>query len=137
MTGNVIFDIKVEYADFDHAAFVSLSYSSPSTPKQVVPNSVLFPALDLLSSTTYGGGRNTLISWPTQTCATTSTVKGAGLTIATAGIPAYFTIQSYDEYQNLRPNQNNNGVGGSVSTADCKTAALCNWRVRVVSDTVS
>jgi len=137
MTGNVIFDIKVEYADFDNAAYVTLSYSSPSTPKQVVPNSVLFPALDLLSSSTYGGGRNSLTSWPTVTCATTSTVRGAGLTIATAGIPAYFTIQSFDEYSNLRPNQNNNGVDASVSTADCKTSALCNWRVRVTSDTVS
>jgi len=27
-------------------------------------------------------------------------VNGAGLTIATAGIPAYFTIQSIDQYGN-------------------------------------
>jgi len=137
MIGNVLFDIKVEYADFDNAAYVTLSYSSPSTPKQVIPNSVLFPGLDLLSSSTYGGGRNTLTSWPSVTCASTSTVRGTGLTIATAGIPAYFTIQSFDEYSNPRPNQNNNGVTTSESTADCKTADLCNWRVRVVSDTVS
>jgi len=137
MVGNVIFDIKVEYADFDNAAYVTLSYSSPSTPKDVIPNSVLFPALDLLSSSAYGGGRNTLVSWPAVTCATTSTVNGAGLTIATAGIPAYFTIQSYDQYGNPRLNQDSQGVAGTTSTADCKTTVLCNWRVRVVPDTVS
>jgi len=146
MTGNVIFDIKVEYADFADAAYVTLSYSSPSTPKDVIPNSVLFPALDLLSSATYGGGRNTLLSWPTVTCATTSKVNGAGLTIATAGIPAYFTIQSIDQYGNSRYNQNNQGVTTTTSTADCKafdTADpptdddVCNLRVRIVPDTVS
>jgi len=141
MVGNVIFDIKVEYADFDNNAYVTLSYSSPSTPKDVIPNSVLFPALDLLSSSTYGGGRNTLTSWPAVTCATTSTVNGAGLTIATAGIAAAFTIQSYDQYGNTRPSQDSSGSTGSspptVSTADCAASAVCNWRVRIVPDTVS
>jgi len=43
-----------------------------------------------------------LVSFPAQTCASTSLANGDGLTITTAGVSATFTITSFDSFANER-----------------------------------
>ena len=63
------------------------------------------PSAALYSNTTTFNLCNqnqTLYVEPAVVCASTSSAQGAGLTGATAGTPAKFTIQSRDEYMNNR-----------------------------------
>jgi len=126
MSANVVHDIKLEYKEGTDNAFVELKYSSPSTQKTVVPSSRLFP-----SKNTILNGRNTLTVHHTVISATVSTVNGPGLTIATTGVMASFTIESKDMYGNSRSKQD-------AGVQDCPSAgANCMFNMRITPDDTS
>ena len=60
------------------------------------------PLSMLHSSTHVEGSPVTLPTSPSAFCATLSTVHGSALTIATAGVPATFTMRTRDEFGNVR-----------------------------------
>jgi len=101
LVGNVLYDIDLQYQSGGAAAFCSLWCSSPSTPKQIVNSSALFVEAETIS-----GGDLQISSLPAIVSGTVSKITGPGLSIATAGIRASFTVMSMDMYGNLRDNCN-------------------------------
>jgi hypothetical protein len=93
----VLYDVTLEYKTASEVAYCSLSFSSPSTGKQIVPKSALF-----VEAQTVTGGSINQFTLPTVISASVSTIHGPGLSIATAGIPASFTVLAKDMYGNLR-----------------------------------
>jgi hypothetical protein len=66
-------------------------------PKAIIPSEYLLTNRQLL-----GGGDSILITLPAVICASQSNLSGNGLTLATAGISASFSVWSRDMYGNLR-----------------------------------
>jgi len=110
LTGGIWYDIQLEYVPGPtppaHEAKLHLSWNSPQQGKQLVPSERLRSSASLVGpeSSTGGpnGGFNILDVHPTVVCAATSDMRGPGLSIATAGISASFTVWSKDMYGNLR-----------------------------------
>ncbi len=119
LVGGVLYDILVEYQDFNDAASVSMSWQSVTQSKQVVPSSRLFQVTVGISSSPFS-----LNIVPNIACATTSALAGKGLSIATSGISSTFTIFEKDMYFNART------VAGSG-------ALTANYVVRLASDTAA
>jgi len=121
LSANVLYDIRLEFSKTTSNAQVQLRYSSASITNSVIPSSVLFPYKRVI-----GNGLLPLNVEHAIICATTSRVMGPGLTIATTGIPAFFTIQSRDEYQNLRIHQNSAQSGcDGFFCQDCSSISTC------------
>lgn len=95
--GTVLYDMTLEYQTTAGLSFCELWFSSPSTAKQVVPQDDLFIKAQTISS-----GDKDIDVVASVVSGTVSTAKGAGLSIATAGIPASFTVVSRDMYGNTR-----------------------------------
>ena len=95
--GTVLYDITLEYQTTTGLSFCELWFSSPSTAKQVVPQDDLFIKAQTISS-----GDKSIDVVASVVSGTVSAVDGAGLSIATAGIPASFTVVSRDMYGNTR-----------------------------------
>ncbi len=95
---NTLFDIKLQYRDssVDNAA-IALAWQGPSVASSIVPSTRLFNNLEPLRGSPFA-----VASWPAATCASTSTATGPGLSLATAGVPASFTITAYDHLNNAR-----------------------------------
>jgi hypothetical protein len=93
----VLYDLTFEYQTVGEVSYCSLSFSSPSTSKQVIPKSALF-----VEAQTVNGGALNQYTLPSVISASVSTIHGPGLSIATAGIPASFTVLAKDMYGNLR-----------------------------------
>ena len=95
--GTVLYDITLEYQTTAGLSFCELWFSSPSTPKQVVAQDDLFIKAQTISS-----GDKSIDVVASVVSGTVSSIQGAGLSIATAGIPASFTVVSRDMYGNVR-----------------------------------
>jgi len=96
LSQGVLYDLTLEYQTVGEVSYCSLSFSSPSTTKQIIPKSALF-----VEAQTVVGGSVNQYTLPTVISASVSTIHGPGLSIATAGIPASFTVLAKDMYGNL------------------------------------
>ena len=98
LTSGVLYDIRLEYVSgASNDRKLTLAWQSIDQVKQVVPNSQLRAASSLLQ-----GGSLQLSVLPTVICAAASLIRGPGLTLATAGVSASFTVWNRDMYGNLR-----------------------------------
>jgi hypothetical protein len=99
LMAGTLYPMRLEYKQVVGNASAHLSWSSRSQGKVIVPSTSLYS-----NSTTYNlcNRNQSLYVEPAVVCAATSSAEGAGLTAATAGRPAKFTIQSRDEYMNNR-----------------------------------
>ena len=97
-----LLDIKLEYKQLGAAASIKLS-SNGGTLIDPIPSTNLF-----LNREIRGSPFPPMSVQPAPTCASKSSVRGQGLTSATAGVPSMFTIQSNDQYFNER------GIGGDL-----------------------
>jgi len=130
LSANVLYDIRLEFSKTTSNAQVQLRYSSASISDSVIPSSSLFPYKRVI-----GNGLMPLNVEHSIICATTSRVSGHGLTIATAGLPAYFTIQSRDEYQNPRIHQNALQSGcNQFFCQDCSSTTTCRLSSTLILD---
>jgi hypothetical protein len=95
----VLYDILLEYGSSqpDNRRVRLEAEAPPFLPRAVVPASALSSGRELLS-----GGAVGLVTLPAVVCAAASGLTGAGLTLATAGVPASFTVWARDVYGNLR-----------------------------------
>ena len=95
----VLYDIRVEYqrsATPHSYGYLNVTWGWGSVEQHPIPSSMLLP-----NRRPVDGGRLGLTVHPNVACASTSQVYGKGLTIATAGIPASFTIIVRDECECL------------------------------------
>jgi hypothetical protein len=91
--------VQIDYVDYEGAASVQLSWKSKSQPESIVPKEVLF--YETTSAMLSRNGDPLKIE-PAELCTSTSSASGQGLSISTAGYVARFTIQSRDQFGNLR-----------------------------------
>jgi hypothetical protein len=102
MTPNY-YDLKMEYKQYagSHAQAVLRWHcgisGSACEHKSIIPSSNLFQIREVS-----GSPFPPFTVEAAPTCAARSTVEGPGMSSATAGVPAAFTIQSIDEYGNER-----------------------------------
>lgn len=96
LLGNQMYAIRVEYRHWTGNASFSLSWNSASVPKELIPSQRLYSVTTLGSIST----KNYFVNpGPAHS---SSTIYGSGITIATAGLPAYFTVHTTDRYGNQR-----------------------------------
>ena len=120
LKANVFYTIKMEYKELTGNAYVTLSYCSPPTPKEIVPASQLHFETRAVSSPF-----STQVV-PAPTCAMTSVATGDGLAKATAETASQFTIQANDQYSNERL------VGGDTYSVRCYPPSTETIRQRAV-----
>jgi hypothetical protein len=125
LTSNVVYDVTVEYVAASAPAHVVLSYSSYSQARVVIPSSALFPISSIFSN----GAQTLSVVDFRRNCGASSLVSGSGLSIATAGISASFTITSIDQYGNVRQSQSVN--------PDCNDQNACVFATVAVPDDAS
>jgi len=125
LASNVVYDVTVEYVAAAVPAYLTLSYSSYSQAKIRVPSAALFP----FASTFSNGAQTLTVVDFRRNCGASSLVNGPGLTVATAGVSAIFTITSVDQYGNRRSSQ-------SVQP-DCSVDATCVFASVAVPDDAS
>ena len=89
LVGNVLYDVKVQYKELVGNAQMSLLWESTSRSLEVVPSYRLFSQ----SSHVAGSPFQTTV-FPALTSGAVSVAYGQGLSLATAGNPAAFTIQA-------------------------------------------
>ena len=97
---NVAYDIRVEYQRSAHPGsngYMNVTWGWQGREQHEIPSTALLPTRRPVD-----GGRVPLVVHPNVACASTSQAYGHGLTIATAGVVASFTIISRDEYANVR-----------------------------------
>jgi len=97
---NVLYDIKMRYNDVSGRASVDLRWKYSSGVFVTIPSNNLFA-----SSSPILGSPFSAYVFPALTCGSSSTVKGDGLSLATAGIPASFTIIAKDHSAICAPRQ--------------------------------
>jgi hypothetical protein len=97
MVRNSLYDIRVEYKDLSGPSEIHLAMQGPSFTESVVPSSRLFSV-----ASSVAGSPFMATVFPALTSGTVSTAVGSGLSIATAGIPALFSIQAMDNLGNPR-----------------------------------
>lgn len=101
---HVFYNIKLEYKEVTGAAFVRMSWSSQSTPKEIVPASQLYYETHIKQSPF------SFIVSPSVAVGSHCWAVGEGLALATAGTSAQLTLQANDVYDNER------GEGGDLFT---------------------
>lgn len=120
LLAGTFYDLQVTYTELTGAASISLYYSSPSLPKQPIPSSALYYSMPIVNSpffaTVVPGGAD----FPY------TIAFGPGLSNATAGIPATFSVQTKDalgnnqttDYEGFEPSEllqvTISSVGGNV-----------------------
>jgi hypothetical protein len=97
LVANTLYDIKLQYKDASGLAEVHLLWESSSQSSQVVPSSRLFS-----TATAVAGSPFTATVFPALASGAVSTASGSGLSLATAGTPASFTIQAKDHLGNIK-----------------------------------
>jgi len=96
LVANAMHAIRVEYRHWSGNASVSLSWSSASVVKELLPPQRLY------SVTTIGAISTQNFYVLPGPAHSSSSLYGSGITIATAGVPAYFTVHTIDRYGNQR-----------------------------------
>ena len=94
---NALYDIRVEYKDVAGPSEIHLAMQGPSFTESVISSNRLFSI-----ASSVAGSPFTATVFPALTSGTVSTAAGSGLSLATAGIPAMFTIQAMDNLGNAR-----------------------------------
>ena len=89
LVGNVLYDVKVQYKEAIGNSQISLLWESTSRSLEVVPSYRLFSQ----SSHVAGSPFQTTV-FPSLTSGAVSIANGQGLSLATAGTAASFTIQA-------------------------------------------
>ncbi len=96
LVANTLHAIRVEYRHWTGNASVSLSWNSASLLSEIIPSERLY------SVTTLGAVSTQTFYVVPGPAHSSSTIYGAGATIATAGVPTYFTVNTLDRYGNQR-----------------------------------
>ena len=94
-----LYPIKLEYKQMTGNASVQLRWKSRSQSKAIVPSSAYY---SWTTTHTLSNSNGSVYVEPAKVCSSTSTAFGPGLSVATAGVTAFFTIQARDEYLNNR-----------------------------------
>jgi hypothetical protein len=94
LESHVFYDLVLEYVELTGTASVSLSYSSTTIQKQVIPSTRFFYATDILGSPFHTTVVPGAVSYPF------TTAFGTATTYAVAGVPSYFFIQTKDSLGN-------------------------------------
>lgn len=92
--GNLMTDLNVFYLAGAAQKGPRLSWKGPTFAKQIVPSAALFVRCDLVAPPP-------LVVVPAALCATTSSLRGGGLSIATVGVAATFALTARDAYSNV------------------------------------
>eukprot|EP00960_Hanusia_phi_P071583 767583-Hanusia_phi.AAC.5 len=95
MVRDVMVDIKIEYKTIANFGSIELSWSSVSQPEGPIPTSRLFFAAEHIHGSPFQ-----LAVYPANTCGSLSTAYGASVSLATAGLASYMTIQARDHLGN-------------------------------------
>jgi hypothetical protein len=111
-SAKLLLDIKLEYKQLGASASIKLTETLSGTTA-VIPSTRLFRNREI-----YGSPFPPMSVQPAPTCAFKSSVRGQGLTSATAGVPSMFTIQSNDQYFNKR------GIGGDLYVVRLQVGGL-------------
>jgi hypothetical protein len=96
LSTNALYTIRVEYRHWTGSASINLSWGSASLPNEIIPSNRLY------SVTTIGAISTQNFYVVPGPAHSSSTIYGAGVTIATAGVAAYFTVHTVDRYGNQR-----------------------------------
>jgi len=88
------YDLSIQYVELTGAASISLSYSSISVKKQIIPSSKLFYPMDIIGSPF----PTTII--PGAADYPYTDAFGSGLSDSTSGVPTWFYIQTKDSSGN-------------------------------------
>ena len=89
--------MKLQYKDESGSAELHLLWESTGQTSQVVPSSRLFSTAEAVAGSPF-----TATIFPALASGTISTATGSGLSLATAGTPASFTIQAKDHLGNIK-----------------------------------
>ena len=92
-----LYELRLEYKEVTDLAAVKLYYSSPSIMRSIVPSSRMYHTAQHVQGSPFD-----LYVAPNLVNADTSSAHGHGLSFATAGSPATFTVVARDDYDNLR-----------------------------------
>jgi hypothetical protein len=116
LRSNAFYDIQLRYRDITGTASVHLQYDRLAAGFTYVPSSRLFS-----EATSIQGSPFSTTVFPAMTCGSLSILNGDGLSLATAGVRASFTITARDHLGNAVSNVNDMftarvrfGVIGSV-----------------------
>jgi ubiquitin len=101
-SANSLLDIKLEFKQLGASASIQLQ-ATHSTGSSVIASNQLFRNREIV-----GSPFPPMSIQPALTCASKNSVRGVGLSSATAGLPSRSTIQSNDQYINER------GIGGDL-----------------------
>ena len=99
MVAGSMYPLKLEYKQVTGNASVQLRWRSRSQAKEIVPKDALY---SWTTTHALSNSNGSVYVEPAKVCSSTSTAFGKGLSAATAGVAAYFTIQARDEYMNNR-----------------------------------
>jgi hypothetical protein len=95
LSSNTLYDIKLDYKDTSASAAVALYWIRNNLAAVIVPSD------RLIGYTAHvAGSPFTSTVFPALTCGSLSTATGQGVSLATAGIPASFTIVAVDHLGN-------------------------------------
>ncbi len=99
LTSDVQYDVRLDYQrDGSAQGSVQLTWATPVSTGIHTPISVQ----QLAFESAFSGYPSDVLVLPSVACGTKSRGSGSGLTIATVGEAAAFTITAYDAYSNLR-----------------------------------
>jgi hypothetical protein len=101
LRSNALYDIQLRYRDITGTASVHLQYDRLTAGFTYVPSSRLFA-----EATSIQGSPFSSTVFPAMTCGTLSILNGDGLSLATAGVKASFTITARDHLGNVVSNVN-------------------------------
>jgi len=114
LAANALYDVKLQYKDVSGAAAISLSWQGPvPVSKAVIPSTSLFSAADPVAGSPFAAA-----VYPARTSGTVSTAFGSGLSVATAGVEAAFTIQARDHLGNPKTTADDTFVVRARHNAD-------------------
>jgi len=118
-TAGHMYPITLEYREAATNASCKLFYSSASITHTIIPSARLYHS----ATHTFGSPFKLYVN-PAPTCGPASSAMGAGLSYATAGMQAAFTIQARDVYDNTKTKWEDTFVVRSAATDSILPDAL-------------
>ena len=97
LVGDLLYDLKVQYKEISGQSSAAIMWQSPSMSQHIIPSSRLFASADHIAGSPFSTS-----VFPARTSGVLSTAMGQGLSLATAGVPASFTIQALDHLGNVK-----------------------------------